>query len=98
MVKRIGSRRRKTRSKFSKNPKLRGKVPIRRFITRFNTGDKVVLAAEPSVPKGIYFPRFHGMIGTVSGMRGKSYCVEINDRGKKKRLLVKPVHLKRKIK
>jgi len=95
MVKRIGSSRRRSRSKFSKNPRERGKVALRRFVSGFKAGERVVLKAEPSVHKGMYIPRFHGITGTVVGTQGKSYFVEIDDGEKKKRILVRPVHLKR---
>lgn len=95
MVKRIGTMRRRSRSKFSKSPRERGKVALRRFVSDFKAGDRVTLRAEPSVHKGMYLPRFHGITGTVVGSQGKSYFVEINDGGKKKTILVRPVHLKR---
>lgn len=95
MVKRIGGIRRKTRYKFRKQKRSRGKISMTRYLQSFNVGDKVGLGVEPAVQKGMYHPRFMGTIGTVSGKRGRCYEVRINDSGKEKTLIVHPVHLKK---
>ncbi|MBI4439400.1 50S ribosomal protein L21e [Candidatus Woesearchaeota archaeon] len=95
MAQRIGSSRRKSRGKFTKHPRRRGKVSITRYFQSFSAGDKVILAVEPSVHKGMYFPRFHGRSGIVVGQCGSCYEVEVTDISKKKKLIVHPVHLKR---
>ncbi len=94
MVTRIGGARRKTRKIFSKPKRLRGKVSLRRYFQEFKPGDKVVLKAEPSIQKGLYFRRFHGKTGTVKRKSGTCYAVEIVDLEKKKTVIVHPVHLK----
>jgi len=95
MVKRIGSSRRKTRHKFKKSVRQRGKISISRFFQKLEVNDRVALVAEPSYHKGLYFRRFHGKIGKVVGKRGFCYIVEIKDGGKKKEIIVHPVHLKK---
>ncbi|MBI1936422.1 50S ribosomal protein L21e [Candidatus Woesearchaeota archaeon] len=95
MVKRIGGMRRKTRYKFRKEVRSRGKVSITRYFQSFNSGDRVYLGLESSVHKGMYHPRFIGKSGTVKGMRGKCYEVAINDLGKEKVLIIHPVHLRK---
>jgi large subunit ribosomal protein L21e len=95
MAQRTGTARRKTRRKLKKPAKLKGKFAIRKFMQRFNSGDKVVLCADPVYQKGMYWRRFHGMIGVVDGHKGRSYEVVISDGGKRKTLIVNPVHLKR---
>ena len=94
MVKRIGGFRRKTRFKLQKDKRRRGKVSISKVLQEFEIGQKVQLVAEPSIQKGLYFPRFHGKHGVVIGKRGNAYLVEIKDFNKKKTLIVAPVHLK----
>ena len=94
MVKRIGGFRRKTRYKFKKNIRRRGKISLSKYFQKFKVGDKVVLSAEPAVQKGMYFPRFHGMVGIIKGNAGNCYQVSITDQKKEKTLLVHPVHLK----
>ena len=94
MVKRIGSRRRKTRMQVTKAPGQRGKISLSKYFAKFNNGQKVVLKLEPSVAGGLYFHRFHGKIGTIDGMQGKCYFVKITDGHKEKRLIVHPVHMK----
>ncbi len=95
MTKRIGGFRRKTRGKLRKNIHNRGKLSIRRYFQEFNNGDKVSLVAEPAVQGGMFHPRFYGKIGTVDGMQGTNYKVELFDGSKRKILLVHPVHLRR---
>jgi len=95
MVKRTGGLRRKTRYKFRKEKRRRGKISFTEYFKSFNIGDKVYLSAEPCVQKGMYHPRFMGRWGTIKNKRGKCYEVAINDLGKDKTLLVHPVHLKR---
>ena len=95
MVKRIGGIRRKTRYKYTKEVRRKGKISITNYFQSFKTGDKVYLGLESAVQKGIYHPRFMGKSGIVSGKRGKCYEIMINDIGKDKKLVVHPVHLVR---
>lgn len=95
MVKRIGGLRRKTRYKFRKEKRARGKISISKYLQSFSSGDRVFLGLESAVQKGMYHPRFMGKAGTIKGKRGKCYEVAINDMGKGKTLIVHPVHLKR---
>ena len=95
MAKRIGTSRRKTRSKLKKNVRRKGKISITKYFQKFNISDKVYLLAEPAIQKGMYFPRFHGKAGKVVGERGSCYQVEIKDGKILKTLIVHPVHLKK---
>ena len=93
MATRKGGNRRKSRAKFRRNIRDRGKVSIRKYLQSFKAGDKVYLKANPSVHKALYFPRFHGNKGTIKYKRGECYIVEIKDKNKIKNLIVHPVHL-----
>ena len=95
MAQRSGGFRRKTRSKLKKNKKDRGKISIAKYVQQFQLGDRVCLKAEPAIQKGMYFPRYHGKAGIISGKQGKCYFVKIKDGNKEKVLLTHPVHLKR---
>ena len=95
MVQRIGGLRRKTRYKFRKEKRRRGKISVTRYFQSFNIGDRVYLHVEPAVQKGMYYPRFMGKAGIIKGKRGKCYEVTINDINKEKIVVVHPVHLKR---
>ena len=94
MVKRIGTSRTKTRHKLQKSKREKGKVSVSRYFQSFDQGARVVLKAEPAIQKGMYFPRFHGRVGTVLKKRGECYEIEIKDLGKTKTLIVHPIHLK----
>lgn len=95
MVQRKGGSRRKTRGKLSKGFFNTGKFSVSKFFQVFSEGDKVVLKANPSYQKGMYYRRFHGKTGTVVGNAGRCYYVEINDHARAKRFIVHPVHLVR---
>jgi ribosomal protein L21E len=95
MTKRKGGLRRKSRSKYTKNFRQKGKIPLVRYLQLFSEGDKVMLVVEPAVQKGMYNSRFIGRAGTVIRRSGKCYEVAISDSGKEKMLIVHPVHLKR---
>ena len=95
MVKRIGGLRRKTRYKFRKEKRRRGKISFTNYLQSFSAGDRVYLNVEPAVQKGMYHPRFIGRTGVIKGKRGKCYEVAMNDIGKEKTLIAHPVHLRR---
>ncbi len=94
-MKRIGTNRRKTRAKFTKPVRRKGKISISRFFQNFEDGERVILSVEPAIQKGMYDPKYMGMTGTIMRRTGKCYEVNIVDQKKEKTLLVHPVHLKR---
>ena len=95
MTKRLGGFRRKTRSKLRKNHRDKGKISIAKYLQEFKVNEKVLLKAEPSVQKGMYFPRFHAKPAIILGKQGNAYKVLIKDGQKDKILIVHPIHLKR---
>jgi len=82
--------RRKTREKFRKT----GRIPINRFIKKFNVGDRVVIDIESSSTRGMPFKRFQGLSGKIVEKRGRAYLVEIKDGNKLKTIIANPEHLK----
>ena len=95
MVTKLSTFRRRTRHKLAKKAKDKGKFSLKEYFKMFNTGDKVVLKAEPSIHKGMYHPRFLGKMGVIKGKKGSCYEVAIKDIGKEKTLIVHPIHLRR---
>ena len=95
MVKRVGTQQRKTRYKFKRHLRERGKLSISRFLREFNVGDKVNLKINSAVQKGRFYPRFYGLTGTITGKRGFCYEIAIHDREKMKHLYVHPIHLEK---
>ena len=79
----------------TKKPSERGKFSLRSYLKELQINDKVVLKMEPSIQKGMYFPRFHGKVGIVKAKKGSCYEVTIKDFKKEKTVIVHPVHLKR---
>jgi large subunit ribosomal protein L21e len=94
-MKRMGGSRKKTRDILGKAPRNRGKFSLTRYFQKFVEGDKVLLKAEPAIHGGMYFRRFHAKPGVVVGMQGRCYVVKIDDMGKKKLVIVNPVHLRK---
>jgi len=95
MVQRKGGMRRKTRHKLRKSPRQRGKVAIAQYLQQLKEGEKVILKIDPSIHKGMFFPRFHGKIGTVHEKKGSCYKVAIKDGNKAKTLIVHPIHMRK---
>lgn len=95
MAKRKGGFRRKTRGKLKKNVRTRGKISIRRYTQSLAKGDHVTFNGEPAVQKGMYFPRFHGRTGVVTGTQGACYTVSFRDGKKGKTIIAHPVHLRK---
>ncbi len=75
-----------------KNPRQKGKISFSRFFQKFNTGDKVAVARELSIPFH-YSKRLQGRTGKVIKKRGHAYYVEINDLNKIKLYSIHPIHL-----
>ena len=90
----MGGVRRKTRSLLKKSKFMKGKVSLRNYFQSFNLGDKVQLVMDPAVHEGMFYPCYYGKVGTVKGVRGKCYEVEIFDGSVAKTLITHPVHLK----
>ena len=92
MVQRVGGFRRKSRNKLKRGVHVKGKISISGYLREFSAGERVTLLCNSAVQKGMYFPRFHGKIGTISKARGECYEVVIKDGEKNK--TVHPIHLR----
>ena len=95
MVKRIGGSRRKTRYKLKRDPRKKGRINFKRYLEEYKKGDKVLLAPDSIVQKGMFDPKWVGRSGVISRKRGKCYEVIIYEKGNMKQLIIHPVHLKR---
>jgi len=94
MAKRRGGSRRKTRDILKKHYKQKGKMSLTDYFQNFKEGDTVVLKAEPSFQRGMYFKRYHGKKGLVMGKQGNCYKVLIKDFKMDKMIIIHPIHLK----
>lgn len=95
MAQRVGGFRRKTRSKLKRSPREHGKISLTRYFQQLESGDRVNLNINPSVHRGMFFPRFHGKTGVVTGKRGSCYEVAIKDGNKEKIVIAHPIHLRK---
>ncbi|WGI16762.1 50S ribosomal protein L21e [Methanonatronarchaeum sp. AMET-Sl] len=83
-----------TRKKLTKKERERGAIPVTRSIREFEEDDRVHIIIDSAIQKGMPHPRFHGKTGRVLEKRGQAYVVEVTDKNDKKKLTVRPEHLK----
>ena len=95
MVKASKGYRRRTRSVMQKRARTRGLSPITRMFQTFEVGDKVNVNIDPSMHKGQPHVRFHGHTGTVTGMQGSAYLLDIKMGDMMKQIIVRPEHLRK---
>ncbi|MEM0343552.1 MAG: 50S ribosomal protein L21e [Thermoplasmata archaeon] len=95
MVKASKGARRRTRSVFRKRARARGLSPITRAFQVFNVGDRAHIEIDPSIHKGQPHVRFHGLTGTVVGTQGGAYLLDVMTGNAKKRIIVRPEHLRK---
>jgi len=95
MSKRIGKSRRKTRDKYKKKKKDRGKISLTAYLQKFKKGEMVNLGTEPAVHKGMVYRRFMGKVGEIVSPQGKCYKIKIKDGNKDKMIIVHPIHLRK---
>jgi len=95
MVKASKGYRRRTRYVMQKRARDRGLSPITRAFQSFDVGEKANVNIDPSIHKGQPHVRFHGRTGTVVGMQGNAYLIDVMDGGKKKQIIVRPEHLRK---
>lgn len=95
MVKASKGYRRRTRSVMQKRARDRGLSPITKEFQTFEVGEKASVNVDPSIHKGQPHIRFQGKTGTVKGMQGRAYLLDIRDGGMTKEIIVKPEHLRK---
>ena len=63
-----------------------------RFLQRFKIGQIVHIDIIPQTPGPHH--KFKGRTGRIIGKRGRAYIVEVSDLNAKKKIIVRPEHLK----
>lgn len=77
-----------------KRTKEKGRFSFTRFFQKFQPGEKVAVVRELNQTFG-YSKRLQGRTGVILEKRGSAYYVEISDLNKKKKYLIRPIHLKK---
>ena len=95
MVEKPHGRRNKTRHKLQKKPRERGMVPVARFFTKFEPGEKVLIKIDPSQHHGMPYKNFHGSVGVIKAKRGQAYLIEVKDKHAMKTIISTPIHLRK---
>ncbi len=83
--------RRSTRRKLKKS--FRHKFKVTPYLQEFKADDKVVIKPDPSSSRGMPFPKFKGLTGTVRERRGDAYVLEIRVGNSIKKVISRPEHL-----
>ncbi len=77
-----------------KSVRSHGKIKLSRYFQKFKEEERVAvieeLALRPKFPK-----KLRGRSGKITGKRGNSYLVKMNDLNKEKTYIIHPVHLKK---
>lgn len=89
-----GSRRR-TRRLLRKSARASGLSTLTRTFQALDIGDRAAIVLDPGVHRGMPHPRFNGRTGSVIGVQGSAYVLQVRDGGKLKRVVSRPEHLKR---
>ncbi|MHA1485778.1 MAG: 50S ribosomal protein L21e [Promethearchaeota archaeon] len=78
-----------------KNVRDRGLGSIEKYLIDYEINDKVDVITDPSQHKrGFPHRRYHGKTGTVKGIRGRCYEVEVKIGNSKKLLIIGKEHLR----
>jgi len=85
--------RRKARSILKRKPRERGKTGLSKILYEYKPGEKVVVKIDPSVHKGMPHRRYHGKIGVIVNMKGRSYIVNVTQGRAVKEIIVRPEHI-----
>lgn len=94
MVQKSQGSRHGTRKKLKKKDK-KEKSPAAKITKKFEEGDIVHIDLDPSIQAGMPHPRFDGRTGKVIEKRGRAYVVKVSDKSSKKKLTIRPEHLKK---
>ncbi|UZE93683.1 MAG: 50S ribosomal protein L21e [Candidatus Pacearchaeota archaeon] len=80
--------------KHRKRIREKGKIRLSKAFQEFRGGDRVCLVHDLSQKNG--FPKqFHGLTGVIEGKRGRAYIVRFKNGKVYKKLVIRPIHLKK---
>jgi large subunit ribosomal protein L21e len=88
MVRKSYGKMRGTRKKMAS----REKMTITKHLVRFKTGDTVHIKLSANTK--FQHPRFHGLTGKITEVRGNGYAVQVKDGNKMKTVFVRPESLR----
>ena len=83
----------KTRALLRRKPRERGKTGLSKILHQYSAGEKVVVKIDPSVHRGMPHRRYHGKVGVIVNMRGRSYVVNVTEGDASKEIIIRPEHL-----
>eukprot|EP00811_Abedinium_folium_P009161 NODE_18467_length_891_cov_18.113874.p2 GENE.NODE_18467_length_891_cov_18.113874~~NODE_18467_length_891_cov_18.113874.p2 ORF type:complete len:161 (+),score=36.03 NODE_18467_length_891_cov_18.113874:103-585(+) len=83
----------RTRDKFSKAYRTKGRPSVSRYLTVFKRGEYVDIKADPSIQKGMPFSFYHGRTGIIFNVTKGAVGVEVT-KIVRNRQLRKRMHLR----
>ena len=85
----------KCRRRHRKNVRKRGLGSVEKYLIDYKIGDKVDIITDPSQHKrGMPHRRYHGLVGTIVGERGRCYEIEVKLGKSKKKLILGREHIR----
>ncbi|MBI4176271.1 MAG: 50S ribosomal protein L21e, partial [Candidatus Aenigmarchaeota archaeon] len=72
----------------------RSKFTVSTYLKDLKPADSVVITPYPASQKGMPYPKFSGLAGTIKAKRGRAYVVEFKAGNKTKTVIARPEHLK----
>jgi large subunit ribosomal protein L21e len=87
--------RRKSRSVLTKKIRERGKLPLSRLLTTYETGEKVIINIDSAIHKGMPHKRYQGQVATVVCKRGRAYVLHIPQTKTVKTIIALPEHIRK---
>ncbi len=95
MVKAPKGYRHRTRKLLTKDVRERGAIPRASVMFYpYKVGDKVAIKIDPSFHKGMPHRRYHGLTGTIVGVRGRAYVVSVPVGDSVKTIITYAAHLR----
>jgi large subunit ribosomal protein L21e len=87
--------RNKCRRRHRKNIRKKGLGSIEKYLINYEINDKVDIITDPSQQKrGMPHRRFHGLTGTITGVRGRCFEIEVRFGHTMRTLIIGREHLR----
>jgi len=87
--------RNKCRRRHRKNIRKKGLGSIEKYLINYEINDKVDIITDPSQQKrGMPHRRFHGLTGTITGVRGRCFEIEVRFGNSMRTLIIGREHLR----
>ena len=77
--------------RIKKHVRERGKIKLSKYFQVLKEGQKVVVDKVSKISE----KRYRGVVGTILGKQGNAYIIKIKQGNKIKKIIIKPMYLKK---